>query len=150
MSGADAVLSAIGPRGGSRNKPVTEGVQNIIAAMKKQGVRRLIITSTLSAKDPNDKRDFKTNALVNFVKLAMNDAYEDIVSEAEAVRNSDLDWTIVRLAMLNNGPKSGKVKAGYVGSGRVGTRISRADVADFILKNVRNAEYFRRLPAISN
>ena len=80
VSGADVVLSALGPRGGSKNKPMTEGMQNIIAAMKKQGVRRLIITSTLSAKDPNDLPDFKTKALVNLVKLTMHDAYEDIVS----------------------------------------------------------------------
>ncbi len=150
VSGADVVLSALGPRGGSKNKPMTEGMQNIIAAMKKQSVRRLIITSTLSAKDPNDLPDFKTKALVNLVKLTMHDAYEDIVSAAETVHNSDLDWTIVRLAMLNNGPKSGKVKAGYVGSGKVGTQISRADIADFMLKNVQNAEYLRQAPAISN
>ena len=66
----------------------------------------------------------------------MHGAYEDIVSAAETVRNSDLDWTIVRLTMLNNDPKSGKVKAGYVGDGKVGTWISRADIADFMLKQV--------------
>jgi len=150
VSGADAVISALGPRGGSKNKPITQGMQNIIAAMKKQGVRRLIITSTLSAKDSNDLPDFKTKALVNLVKLTMHDAYEDIVSTAETVRNSDLDWTIVRLTMLNNDPKSGKVKTGYVGDGKVGTWISRADVADFMLKQVEHMEYLRQAPAISN
>jgi len=150
VSGADAVISALGPRGGSKNKPITQGMQNIIAAMKKQGVRRLIITSTLSAKDPNDLPEFKTKALVNLVKFTMHDAYEDIVSAAETVRNSDLDWTIVRLTMLNNDPKSGKAKAGYVGNGKVGTWISRADVADFMLKQVEHTEYLRQAPAISN
>ena len=150
VSGADIVLSALGPRGGSKDKPMTEGMQNIIAGMKKQGVRRLIITSTLSAKDPDDRRDFKTKAMVNLVKLTMHDAYEDIVSAAETVRNSDLDWTIVRLTMLNNDPKSGTVKAGYVGDGKVGTWISRADIADFMLKQVENTEYLHQAPAISN
>ena len=150
VKGVDAVISLLGPRGGSKSKPLTHGIQNIIAAMKKQGVRRLVITSTLSAKDPNDLPDFKTKSLVNLVKVTMHDAYEDIVSTAETVRNSDLDWTIVRLTMLNNKPKSGKVRAGYVGRGDVGTWISRADVADFMLKQVQDTKYLRQAPAITN
>jgi uncharacterized protein YbjT (DUF2867 family) len=150
VKGVDAVISLLGPRGGSKSKPLTHGIQNIIAAMKKQGVRRLVITSTLSAKDPNDLPDFKTKSLVNLVKVTMHDAYEDIVSTAETVRNSDLDWTIVRLTMLNNKPKSGKVRAGYVGRGDVGTWISRANVADFMLKQVQDTKYLRQAPAITN
>lgn len=150
VSGADAVISALGPRGDSKNKPITRGMQIIIAAMKKQGIRRLIITSTLSAKDPNDPLNFRTKALVNLVKVTMHDAYEEIVSVAETVRDSDLDWTIVRLIMLNNNPKSGKVKAGYVGKGEVGTWISRADLADFLLRQVQDTKYLRQAPAISN
>jgi uncharacterized protein YbjT (DUF2867 family) len=150
VKGANAVISVLGPRGGSKSKPLTEGMQSIIAAMKKQGIRRLIITSTLSAKDPNDPLNFRTKALVNLVKITMHDAYEEIVSVAETVRDSDLDWTIVRLTMLNNNPKSGKVKAGYVGKGEVGTWISRADLADFLLRQVQDTKYLRQAPAISN
>ena len=150
VSGADAVISAQGPRGDSKNKPITSGMHSIIAAMKKQGIRRLIITSTLSAKDPNDPLNFRTKALVNLVEVTMHDAYEEIVSVAETVRDSDLDWTIVRLTMLNNNPKSGKVKAGYVGKGEVGTWISRTDLADFLLRQVQDTKYLRQAPAISN
>lgn len=150
IRGADAVLSTLGPHGRSRDKPITRGMQNISATMKKQNVRRLIITSTLSAKDPNDKPDLRTRAMINLVKITMNAAYEDIVSVAEMVRTSNLDWTIVRLALLNNKPKTGKVKAGYLGRGEVGTRISRADIADFMLKQIDDTKYLRQAPAISN
>ena len=150
VSGADAVISVLGPRGDSKNKPLTQGMQNIIAAMKKQGVHRLIIASTLSAKDSNDKPEFRARVLVGLVKLSMKAAYEEIVSVAEAVRASDLDWTIVRLTMLNNKPKSGKVRAGYRGRGEVGTWISRADVADFMLSQIEDVKYLRQAPAISN
>ena len=150
LKGADAVLSALGPRGGSKNMPLNHGMQNIIAAMKSQGIRRLIMTSTLSAKDSKDKPDFKTKAMVNLVKTTMHAAYEDIVNVAETVRASDLDWTIVRLAILNNKPKSGKVKAGYVGTGEVATQISRADIADFMLKQITDMKYLHEAPAISN
>lgn len=150
LSGAEAVISVLGPRGDSKNKPITEGTQNILAAMKKQGVRRLIISSTPSAKDSNDLPDFKFKALVTLVKLAMHAAYEEIISVAETVRMSDLDWTIVRVSMLNNNPKSGKVKVGYVGKGEVGTRISRADMANFMLRQVQDTKYLRQAPVISN
>lgn len=91
VRGADAVISLLGPRGGSERKPLTQGMQNILEAMKKQGVRRLIISSTLSVKDPNDKPDFRVNALVNLVKTTMHAAYEEIIDVAETVRSSDRD-----------------------------------------------------------
>jgi len=150
VSAADAVISVLGPRGGSKDKPITRGMQNIIEAMKKQGVRRLIISSTLSAKDPNDLPDFKAKALVNLVKLTMHAAYEEIVSVADTVRKSDLDWTIVRLTTLNNNPKSGKVRVGYLGKGEVGLRISRPDLAEFLLKQVQDTKYLRQAPVISD
>ena len=150
VSGVDAVISVLGPRGGSKEKPITQGMQNIIAAMNKYGVRRLIVSSTLSVKDPNDIPDFKVNILVNFVKLTIRSAYEEIISVAEIVRKFDLDWTILRLTTLNNNPKSGKVRVGYLGKGEVGMRISREDLADFMLKQVKNTKYLQQSPVISN
>ena len=150
VSGVDAVISVLGPRSGSKDKPITRGMQNIIAAMNKYGVRRLIVSSTLSVKDPNDLPDFKAKFLVNFVKLTMRSAYEEIISVAEIVRKSDLDWTILRLTTLTNNPKSGGFRVGYLGKGEVGMRISRADLAEFILKQVQNTKYLQQSPVISN
>jgi uncharacterized protein YbjT (DUF2867 family) len=150
VSGADAVISVLGPRGGSEGKPITRGMQNILAAMKQQDVRRLIISSTPSASDPNDLPDPKFRALVALVRLTMRAAYEEIVGVAEAVRKSDRDWTIVRVSMLNDNPGSGKVRVGYLGKGEVGVRISRADMAGFMLKQVQDTGYLRQAPVISN
>ena len=150
VSGADAIISVLGPRGDSRTKPITRGMQNILAAMKKHGVRRLIITSTASASDPNDLPDFRFKVLVTLVKLTMRPAYEEIIHVAQIVRLSDCDWTIVRLPMLSNKPKSGQVRVGYLGRGQVGTVISRADLAEFMLKQVQETRYLRQAPLISN
>ena len=79
----------------------------------------------------------------------MHDAYQDIVNVAETVRASDLDWTIVRLTLLNNKSKSGKVKVGYVDK-EVGMQTSRADIADFMLKQISDTKYLREASAISN
>ena len=150
VTGADAVLSALGPRGNSRGKSLTQGIQNIIAAMQQQGVRRLIIISTPSASDPNDHPDFKIKFLAGLVRLVIRPAYEEITSIAQAVRKSDLDWTIVRVVMLNDKPKSSKVRVAYVGTGDVGIQISRADIAYFMLNQVQNSKYIRKAPVISN
>jgi hypothetical protein len=52
--------------------------------------------------------------------------------------------------MLNNKPKSGKVRAGYIGRDEVGTWISRADIAVFMLSQIEDVKYVRQAPAISN
>lgn len=147
---ADAVISALGPRGGSKSKSITRGIQTIIGAMQNTGVSRLIISSTASVTDPNDMPDRKVQSLVSFVKRMMYDAYEEIISVAEIVRKSDLDWTIVRLIMLNNKPGSGIIKACFLGKGEVGLRISRADVAKFMLDIVQDGRYMHEAPVISN
>jgi hypothetical protein len=123
---------------------------NILAAMQKTGVRRLIISSTPSASDPNDLPDFKFKVLVSLIKIAMRPAYEEIVGVARLVRESGTDWTIVRVSMLNNNPGSGKIRAGYLGKKQVGTNLSRADLTAFLLKQVQDATWLRQAPAISN
>ena len=152
ISSADAVISVLGPRPQENlsNRPLTEGMQAILAAMQKNGVRRLIISSTPSASDPNDLPDFKFKVLVAMIKAVMHPSYEEIVNVAQIVRQSDTDWTIMRVSMLNNNPGSGKIRAGYLGKGQVGTNISRADLAAFMLAQVKDTTYLRQAPAISN
>ena len=152
VNSADAVISLLGPRPGedSKIKPLTQGTQNIVTAIKKFGVRRLIIVSTPSASAPNDLPDLKFKVLVYIIKSTMRPAYEEIVNVAQVVRDSDLDWTIVRVSTLNNNPKSSKVRVGYLGTGAVGVQLSRADMADFILDELKKAKYIRQMPVVSN
>jgi len=93
VSGADAAISVLGPRAGEdiHSRPLTQGMQNILAAMQKTNVRRLIISSTPSAGDPNDLPHSRFKALVAIVKSAMRPAYEEIVNVARIVRDSDTD-----------------------------------------------------------
>jgi len=150
VKGAGAVLSLLGPKGGSKSKPLTLGIENIITAMKKLGVRRLIAISTLSAKDPRDQPEFRARFLVAVVKLIMRSAYNEIVGVANVIRQSDVDWTILRLTLLNDKRKSGKVRVGYLGKNELGTWISRANVADFMLQEVNDTRYLREAPVITN
>jgi len=152
IKGADAVISVLGPRPGtdSKSRPLTQGMKNILEAMQKTGVRRLIISSTPSASDQNDLPDIKFKLLVGLIKSAMRPAYFEIVSVARLVRESDTDWTIVRVSMLNNNPGTGKIRAGYLGKKQVGTNLSRADLAAFLLRQVEDTTWLRKAPVISN
>ena len=142
IRGADAVISLLGPRPGENSeiKPLTQGTQNIVMVMKKLGVHRLIVVSTPSASAPNDMPDLRFKMLVSMIKTIMRAAYAEIVNVAQ----------IVRVSILNNNPKSSKVRVGYLGKGEVGVRLSRADMAGFILDELKNKKYVRRMPAISN
>lgn len=149
VNGVEAVISVLGPRGNDRNKPITRGTQNILTAMEEYGVRRFVLSSTPSASDPNDSPDFRFKIAIGLVRLVLRSAYEDIVNTAQVVRASDCDWTIVRVSMLTDAPKAGSVKVGYVDK-KMGMRLSRADLAEFMLKQVQDTKYLRQAPAISN
>src|SRR5690554_5253665 len=134
IQGSDAVIETVGC--------VSGGTEHIIRAMKKFNIKRLIVVSTTNAKDSNDLPDKKFLRLLAVTRVALkvlglfNRQYANAVSElrkiAEIVRNSDLDWTLVRVAGLTNKPKSGNVKSGYLGQGVISFQTSRADMADFL------------------
>jgi putative NADH-flavin reductase len=149
---ADAVISVQGPRPGEdlHNQPLAHGMQAFLAAMHANGVRRLVISSTPSAADPNDLPDLQFKLLVAIIKTTMRPAYEEIVSVARTVRASELDWTIVRVSMLNNQAGTGRIRAGYLGRRQVGTKLARSDLARFMLGQVQDGTWLRQAPAISN
>ena len=68
--------------------------------------------------------------------------------QAEIIKASGLDWVIVRAPRLTDGPWTGKYRVGYVGKNS-GTKISRADVADFMLGQLTADEYLHQQPMIS-
>lgn len=148
---ADAVISVLGPTGKSKGLVISNGIKNIITAMKKHGVRRLIATATPSYKDSNDKFQFGFAFGVLMVKALLKDTYQDIVETGEQIARSQLDWTIVRLPMLSNSPSKGKLNIGYTGDGKVKLfSLTRTDLADFLIKQLDDKNYFQQAPVISN
>jgi putative NADH-flavin reductase len=149
IRGADAVLSALGPTSNEPTFEVSQGMENIKTAMRNQNITRLIISAGAGVGDPNDEPKL-VNHLINFLlKLMAKNVLADMKKVVKMVRASDLDWTVVRLPMLTDDPKTGQVKVGYVGKG-MGPRITRADAADFMLSQVEDKTYLHKSPAISN
>jgi nucleoside-diphosphate-sugar epimerase len=131
----------------AKTKPLTRITQNILKAMKKFGVRRLIITSA-GIPQPNDLPDLRFSLMLGIGKLLMPPAVEDTINSAHIVQSSDIDWTIVRMAPTNATP-TGQVNAGYV-KRETKMFVSRADAAMFMLKELRENNWVRQAPVIFN
>jgi len=149
VAGADVVLSALGPTNNQPTFEISQGTQLIINTMKKHGARRLVIAAGAGVGDPEDAPKL-FNKLINvLLKTISKNVYEDMLKTVSLVRASDLEWTIVRVPMLTDDPKTGQLKIGMVGKG-MGPRISRADMADFMLQQASTRQYVGKAPAISN
>ncbi len=149
ITGAEAVISVLGP---TRNKPTFEvaaGTEVILSAMKRLGVRRLILSTGAGIADPQDAPGLVDHLIKFLLKNISRYIYEDMEQVVSKVRATDLDWTIVRVPMLSDSPHSGRIRVGYVGKG-VGMRIGRADLADFMLWQLSDNSQVHAAPAISN
>ncbi|HEX7643880.1 MAG TPA: NAD(P)H-binding protein [Noviherbaspirillum sp.] len=152
IQGADAVISALGPNSlkVQGDRPVMHGLSNIVAAMRQLGVRRLLQVSTASYRDPQDGFAPGSHAGVLFFKVFVRKAYDDIRATGELIANSDLDWTLVRIPFLKDGPASGKIDVGWYGRARLGSKLSRGNLAKFLLQQVTGKKFVRAAPGIAN
>ncbi|AOL08774.1 MULTISPECIES: SDR family oxidoreductase [Burkholderia] len=152
VQGADAVISALGPNGlkVQGDKPVMHGLSNIIVAMQRAGVRRLIQISTAAYRDPKDGFAFKPHAFALLFKVIARKGYEDIKATGELVANSNLDWTLVRIPNLKDGPADGSVDVGWYGTTKLGMTLSRGNLAKFLVDQVTDRKFVRAAPGIAN
>ena len=149
VQGAEAVISALGP---VENKPtftVSQGTGHILEAMKEHEVERLVISAGAGVSDPKDEPKL-ANRLINFLLKSISRwVYEDMLRTVQLVRQSELNWTVVRVPRLTDEQPSGTVKFTYVGKG-MGFKISRADLARTMLDLAESGEYLKQAPAVSN
>lgn len=148
VAGTDAVLSTIGHTKTSSKDVLAEGIKNIIAAMNKHGVHRLVSLTGAGVRDPKDEPKLVDRIIGWLLKLLQKELLEDAIEQARMVKESHLDWVIVRAPVLTEGEKKGEYRIGYVGK-ESGTTLSRADVADFMLKQTTDDTYLHQAPLVS-
>jgi len=148
VEGQDVVLSALGaPTMLKRVPALTEGVGNVVRAMEKAGVRRFIYASALGVGDSIDDTNFLSRYFL--VPILLGRVYADHEDKEQIIKASNLDWVIVRPARLVNKPRTGKYKAGvHITQPFPQGEIARADVADFMLKQVTDDRFLRLTPNI--
>ena len=149
IAGADAVISVLGPTSNQPIYAVSQGTANILSAMQAAGVPRLVVSAGAGVSAPGDTPKLFNRLMNRLLQATARYVYEDMLRAVEEVRASDRDWTVVRVPMLIDGSGTGQVKVGMVGKG-MGARITRADLARFLLARAEQGDFIRQSPAISN
>lgn len=141
LGGQEAVLSALGSRGIGTTVVRSSGARATIEAMRRTGVRRLImISSSLVDAGAGWFSVFLARTLVRHIAT-------DQRGMEELVAQSGLDWTLVRPALLDDSPFTGRYAALPVGSEGVApyARMSRADVACMMLDSVERGTHVKQV-----
>lgn len=149
VEGSDAVVSLFGHVKGSPATLQTDGTRNIVDAMKKTGVRKIISLSGGGLPFEKDEPKFADRLIRGIMKLFVPKILADAEAHAEVLRQSGLDWIVVRGPRLNDGPRTGAYRVGWVGV-NASTKVSRADLADFILKQVTDSRFVGQMPFVSD
>ncbi|CCH55268.1 Flavin reductase Short=FR [Fibrisoma limi BUZ 3] len=154
IGNSDGVISTLGQDKASSPDFQTRATQLIIDVMKQNDIRRLISLTGGGVRDAaNDKPGFMDNAIVFIMKnvagKGARQALFDGISHAELIKKSGLDWTIVRGPMLTEDPAKGSYKVGYVGT-VPGIKLTRADLADFIMNEFETGQYLHKMPFVTN
>lgn len=145
VKGQDAVFSTLGSSSLKKNPALVEGIRDIVQSMEKHGVRRLVYESSLGVGDSRKHVSFLVRSII--IPLVLRNAIADHTDKENIIKQSSLDWVIIRPAGLTDDPHTGNYKHGE--SIEYGAKIARADVADFMLKQVDNDTYVHKTPGIS-
>ena len=151
LEGQDVVLSTIGVPSNKKTTVRTEIARNLVAGMKKHGVRKLV---WLDGAGVGSSKEFMQRSSFLFGRILMplflNHMYDDAAVADSILENSGLDWVIVRPMSFTNGPKTGKVTVvtDMARAVPLRLRMSRADVASFLVEQVMKDDYVGQMPVI--
>jgi len=143
----DVVLCVLGD--GNAGKVRALGTRNIIDAMHKAGIKRLICQTTLGLGESYGNLNFFWKHIM--FGMLLKKAFQDHQLQEQHILNSELNYTIVRPGALTDGPTTKSFKSGFDKEYKqLNLKISRADVADFMLGQLKSDRYIKKAVSISN
>lgn len=159
---ADAVLSGLGPRSSAEAGVAAQGTRAIVQAMQATGRRRIVVVSAAPVgtvpspgrtkppkHDPGD--GFLTRSLLApIIKAAFRSRYADLALMEDILRDSGLDWTVVRPPRLTNKSLTAAYRTAYGQNLRRGLVVSRADVAHLMLGVLDQPETIKQTIGIAS
>ena len=159
VAGNEAVISVLGARRlsnplhpgspGDPKGPASVGSENILAAMEEYGLRRLVCQTAWGVGESKEGAGFAGSFFMNaLVPSLLRDEYADKEAQETVIRASELEWVIVRPMLLTNGPWTNAYRARE--DLKPGRRpyVSRADVADFLMRQLTDDAFVHKAPAI--
>lgn len=149
--GHDVIISTIGVSVGFSDPPTnlySQGVLNILREMKQSGIRRVFFISA-SAVETNPLLPYFVRLASKYIvqKLLAN-MYADLRLMENLVKETELDWTIVRPPRLTDSKLTGNYRMAVNRFLKNGLKISRADTAHFMLSHIQSADMFRSVVEI--
>lgn len=147
LLGQEAVLCALGD--GAKGKIRAVGTGNIMEGMTNVGINRLICQSTLGAGDSYNSLNFLWKYIMFGILLRR--ALADHNLQEKLIRDSSLDYTIVRPSAFSNGDITKNYEVDFDNNRKgLNLKINRADVADFMLTQLTNNKYLKKTVSISH
>jgi len=150
LVGVDVVIQSLGVGLSDMFRPVhlfSEATRVLIAAMRSEGVKRLICVTGFGAGD--SRASISCLQRLPF-QIVFGRAYDDKSLQEQLIKESELDWTIVRPGVLTSGPRTGHYQILSEASQWRNGIISRADVAEFLVRQIGDQTYIRKTPVLIN
>ena len=150
LVGVDVVIQTLGVGLGDLFRPVhlfSDATRVLIAAMRSQGVKRLIGVTGFGAGD--SRASISCLQRLPF-QIVFGRAYDDKSLQEKLIKESELDWTIARPGVLTSGPRTGRYRILAEASQWRNGIISRADVAEFLVRQIGDQAYIRKTPVLIN
>ena len=148
LNGVDAVIQTLGVGLGDLFRPVhlfSDATRILVPAMEAQGIKRLICVTGFGAGD--SRASISCLQRVPF-QLVFGRAYDDKTVQEQLIKHSSLEWTIARPGVLTNGRRTGQYKIIDDPSQWRSGIISRADVAEFLVRQIEDQTYLRKAPVL--
>ena len=148
IRGQDVVVSALGRRASFKSENLIRlSLQSIVSAMERNGVRRLIVVSAFGVGD--SRRDVPLVPRIMH-RLLLGDLFADKKAAEDDLRRSSVDWIVAYPVLLTNGPLTGRYRVGERLELSGMPKISRADVAHFVLSQLEARDYVRKVAVLAD
>jgi putative NADH-flavin reductase len=148
ISGAEAVVSAIGGTKPTNLAVLDQGTAAILTAMSQHGVRRLIVIQGFHLPWSGDPGNFGQQAMNTLLRVWKRQLHPDTYRMAHRLRGSELDWTLIRMPRLTAGPPDNHYQIGSLALGPW-SRVTKGQVAHFTLDCIATGEYVHAAPMIA-
>jgi putative NADH-flavin reductase len=150
LVGMGVVIQTLGVGLGELFRPVhlfSDATRVLIAAMKRQDIKRLICVTGFGAGD--SRASISCLQRLPF-QIVFGRAYDDKSLQEQLIKESELDWTIARPGVLTSGPRTGQYQILSEASQWRNGIISRADVAEFLVRQIGDQTYIHKAPVLIN
>jgi putative NADH-flavin reductase len=148
MQEQNAVVSAIGINSTKHTTVYSQGVSNIVKAMQKNGVQRIICVSA-SAVVTSPELSIPIRIATKLLQRILKNMYNDILKMEQVVKQTNLDWTVVRPPRLTNGELKNKYRFAVNKWLTHCLRISRADLAYFMLHHIEDSDTYKSIVEVA-